>query len=109
VYDSPRFSHATNGAEIPEVIYRGGGRSPSNLTLREGEEALSFRSSLSNPYPSGRQPVFRPGREYIGIDTSGLPPGSVVVDNVPQGHVSVFVDDVDLLRSLIVEKGRFPK
>ena len=100
---------ATSAGEIPDVIYRGGGRSPSNLKLRKGEDHLSFRSSLSNPYPGDPQPTMRPGREYIGIDPSGLPPGSVIVDNVPPGHVSVYVNDVDLLRSLIVEKGRFPK
>ena len=83
--------------------------SPSNLKLPKGEDHLSFRSSLSNPYPGDPQPTMRPGREYVGIDPSGLPPGSVIVDNVPPGHVSVYVNDVDLLRSLIVEKGRFPK
>jgi len=63
--------------EIPPVIYRGGKPSPSNLKLRPGEDALSFRNSVSNPLPKTERPVFRPGDDYIGIDTSKLPPGSV--------------------------------
>jgi hypothetical protein len=50
--------------------------------------------SLSNPLAPGR-PVMNPGKDWIGIDTSKLPPGSVVPDGVPgsavtpPGHVSV--------------------
>lgn len=46
---------------------------------------------LSNPYPlrEGQRPVFRPGEPYFGIDTSKLPPESVIYDNKPPGHVSV--------------------
>jgi hypothetical protein len=58
-----------SGADIPSVIYRGGGKAPSNFRLRPGESALSFRDSLSNPLPPGRA-VLVPGKEYVGIDTS---------------------------------------
>jgi hypothetical protein len=99
---------------VPDVIYRGGGRSPSNLRLRDGEDALSFRDSISNPMAPGH-PVMHPGREYVALDTSMLPRGSVVPDGVPgsavtpPGHVSVFVDDVDVLRAAIIQEGKFPK
>jgi hypothetical protein len=59
--------------------------------------------------------VLIPGREYVGIDTSELPAGSVVPDGVlgsaetPPGHVSVYIDDPALLKALITEFGRFPK
>lgn len=109
------FSGAANTAEeIPAVIYRGGGKSPSNFRLREGEDALSFRDSLSNPLPPGH-PVMHPGREWVGLDTSKLPPGTVVPDGVPgsavtpPGHVSVYVDDPMLLKDAIIESSKFPK
>jgi hypothetical protein len=105
---------ANTAGDIPAVIYRGGGKSPSNFRLREGENALSFRESMSNPLPPGR-PVLRPGKEWVGIDTSQLPRGSVVPDGVPgsavtpPGHVSVYIDDPELLKAAIIEFGRFPK
>lgn len=105
---------ATKAADIPGTIYRGGGSSPSNLKMRPGEDALSFRDSLSNPLEPG-SPVLHPGRDYIGIDTSKLPPGSVVPDGVPgsaltpPGHVSVYVTDPDVLKAAIIEKGKFLK
>lgn len=105
---------ANTADEIPAVIYRGGGKSPSNFRLREGEDALSFRDSLSNPLPPGR-PVMHPGKDWVGIDTSKLPPGSVVPDGVPgssvtpPGHVSVYVDDPMRLKEAIIEWGKFPK
>ena len=59
--------------EVPKVIYREGNPAPSNLNTRPGEDAVSFRDSLSNPLPKGDRPVFRPGENYFGIDTSKLP------------------------------------
>lgn len=105
---------ANTADEIPAVIYRGGGKSPSNFRLREGEDALSFRDSLSDPISPG-SPVMHPGRDWVGLDTSKLPPGSVVPDGVPgsavtpPGHVSVYVDDPMLLKEAIIEFGKFPK
>ena len=95
--------------KIPPVIYRGGKPSPSNMKLRPGEDALSFRDSLSNPLPKTERPVFRPGDDYIGIDTSKLPPGSVVPDNVPPGHVSVQGVTPEQLQQAVIERGKFPK
>lgn len=110
---APGFA-AKAGDDAPSVIYRGGGRNPANLRPRPDEDALSFRDSLSNPLPPGR-PVLHPGKEYIGIDTSKLPPGSVVPDGVPgsaikpPGHVSVYLDDVETLRAAIIEHSTFPR
>ncbi len=96
---------------LPARIYRGGDPSPSNLRPRAGEEGLSFRDSLSNPHPlpDNQRPVFEPGKPFFGIDTSGLPPGSVIPDNVPPGHVTVIDVAWEILKSLVVDKGKFPK
>jgi hypothetical protein len=45
--------------------------------------------------------VFRP----VGIDTSLLPEGSVVYDNVPPGHVFVEGVPPDVLKEAVVERG----
>jgi len=90
------------------VIYRAGGSSPSNLKIRSGENALSFRDSLSNPIGAGERPVFRPGDQYIGVETSKLPPGSVIRDNAPPGHVSVKATP-EQIKAAIVEKGKLPR
>ena len=84
-------------------IFRGGGKSPSNLTPRPGEKGLSFRDSLSNPYPKGDRPVFRPGDRAIEMDPSKLPPGSVIRDNVPPGHVTVEPTPWEVLWKAIIE------
>jgi hypothetical protein len=89
------------------TIYRGGGSNPGSLKLRPGEEAVSFRDSLSNPIGAKGRPVFRPGDPYIGVDTSRLPPNAVLRDNVPPGHVSVRATPEEIQRA-IVEKGRLP-
>lgn len=93
---------------VPHVIYRAGKPSPSNMTPRPGEETLSFRDALSNPWPQGRRPVFRPGDDYFGIDTSKLPQGTVIPDHVPPGHVSVIHVPVEVLKDAVIERGRFP-
>jgi hypothetical protein len=98
------------GTEVPRSFRLG----LDDGRLRDGEGALSFRDSISKPMAPGH-PVMHPGREYVALDTSMLPNGSVVSDGVPgsavtlPGHVSVFVDDVDILRAAIIEKGKFPK
>ena len=104
-----------NGIELTEggvrkIIYREGAPSPSNLTPRAvDEEGLSFRDSLSNPTSSANRPVLQPGKDFIGIDTSKLPPGSVVYDNVPPGHVSVRGVTPEQLKAAVVERGKLPK
>jgi hypothetical protein len=80
--------------EIPTLIYRDGGTNPANLTPRPQDEGkLSFRDSLSNPYPMDGKPVLGSSDVYIEVDTSKLPPGSVIPDGgtngLPVGHVSV--------------------
>jgi hypothetical protein len=114
----PLWAHNSDGclgngsdAELPEQIFRGGGRSPSNLTPRPQDDgALSFRSSLTNPVPPPPNgPVFPVGGEYIAIDPKRLPPGSVDLDDSPPGHVSVIGVDVATLRDAITGKGKFPK
>ncbi len=96
---------------LPARIYRGGDPSPSNLRQRPGEDGLSFRNSLSNPYPlpDNQRPVFEPGKPFFGIDVSGLPPGSVIPDNQPPGHVTVIDVAWEILKSLVVDRGKFPK
>ena len=101
-------------AEIPGTIYREGAPSPSNLRVRPGEDALSFRDSLSNPWPlaEGQRPVFRPGEPYFGVETAKLPPGSVVPDGVPPGHVSVIGVDPGVIKDAVIQQPpwpRFPK
>lgn len=100
--------------DIPGVIYRAGKPSPSNLTVRAGEEGLSFRDTLSNPYPlaPGQRPVFRVGDDYFGISTSRLPPGSVRPDNIPPGHVTVTGVTPAALKDAATQtgiRGKFPK
>jgi hypothetical protein len=101
---------------IPSVIYREGTPRPGNLTPRAVDDGmLSFRDSLSNPWtppaerPPGWRPVLRPDEPYIGIATSQLPPGSVIPDNVPPGHVSVTGVSVEDLQAAVTERGKFPK
>jgi RHS repeat-associated protein len=76
------------------TIYRGGGTNPGNF--KPGSDGgVSFRDSLSNPYPlePGQQPVFGHGAKWSGINTGDLPPGSVRFDGgtgrYAAGHVSV--------------------
>ena len=94
--------------ETPPFIYRAGGTNPSNLTANVGKP-LSFRDSLSNPWPleEGARPVFGSG-SYIKVDTARLPPGSVVVDNHPPGHVSVSGVSATTLKGAVVEKAKLP-
>jgi hypothetical protein len=101
---------AETESELPSVIYREGTPRPGNLTPRPVDNgALSFRDTLSNPIGSAERPVLRPGEPYIGIDTSRLPPGSDVVDNVPPGHVSVTGVSVEEYLEALIERGKFPK
>jgi hypothetical protein len=97
-------------AGVPKVIYRQGTPSPSNLTPRASDAGnLSFRDSLSNPVGTGEAPVMNPGKDFIGIDTSKLPPGSVIYDNVPPGHVTVRGVTPEQLKNAVVDRGKFPK
>jgi RHS repeat-associated protein len=97
------------GSKIPAVIYRGGSR--TDLQLTDNGTGVSFRDSLSNPVGKGLQPVLRPGEKYFAVDTSQLPPESVVYDNDPIGHVGVFGLEPQVIRDAIIEElsGRFPR
>lgn len=104
----PNGFHLFGGTD--GTIFRNGDASPSNLTPRpKDDRVLSFRDSLSNPYPlpPGQLPVLRPGNEYRQFDVSKLPPGSVVFDHDPPGHVGVQGMSVEELKKAIVGRGRF--
>lgn len=80
-------SVAANGAEdLGGIIYRTGSRTDGALTDASG---VSFRDSVSSSLSSEHPQVFQPGEKIWGVDTSQLPPGSVVRDGVPPGHVTV--------------------
>ncbi len=42
------------------------------------------------------------------INTLKLPPGSVIPDDIPPGHVTVIGVDVQTLKDAVVDKGRIP-
>jgi hypothetical protein len=93
------------------MIYREGTPRPGNLVPRPVDKGhVSFRASLSNPYPllPGQRPVFRPGQDYFGIAVDRLSAGSVIYDNQPDGHVSVVGVSAEDLRNAVIERGRFP-
>jgi RHS repeat-associated protein len=92
----------------PRNIYRGGGKSPSNLSIRSdrGETGVSFRDSLTNPIDQN----ILGNKEYVNIDTSKLPPGSVFLDGGvggAPGHVSVFASPETIQAA--ATKSRFPR
>jgi hypothetical protein len=101
----------SSGSGIPPVIYRAGRPNPANLKPRAIDDGkLSFRDSLSNPLPrrSDERPVFLPGEPYFGVDSSRLPPGTVVQDDDPPGHVLVGQVSSETIREAVVERGKFP-
>lgn len=76
--------HSRSVATESGAIYRTGSRTDGALTDPTG---VSFRDSISSS-ADGAQ-VFKPGDKIWAVDTAELPPGSVVRDGVPAGHVSV--------------------
>lgn len=95
---------------FPRVIYRKGGTSPNNLKPRAGEDYVSFRDSLSNPYPKNpdQRPVFKPGDDYLVVDVSKLPPGSVFKPGDVPGHIGVRNVPPEVLKDAIIFRGRLP-
>jgi hypothetical protein len=83
------------GTPKPGVVFRNGGKNPGALTPRPGEPGISCRDVAANPFPKPETgPVFRIGDDIQIIDTSLLPPGSVIVDGapygpMPPGHVTI--------------------
>lgn len=105
----------TTQPDVPEKIYRGAREGNiKDVSLRPGEDAVSFRDSLSNPLPEvGQkpQPVLRPGEKYIEVDTNKLPPSSVIIDGgtkgLPPGHVSVKATPQEIINAT-EGGGKFP-
>jgi RHS repeat-associated protein len=95
---------SASGGDV--ILWRSGTPSPSNLRVRPGEEGLSFRDSLSDPLNDS--PVFTKD-EYFGVNAGSLPPGSVVFDNNPPGHVTVAGVEPEVLKGAVVVRGKFPK
>jgi RHS repeat-associated protein len=106
-------------AQIPSTIYRGGRFNESAIKdIRVDADGVSFRDSLSNPVPEPGQPpqpVLRPGKPYIEVETSKLPPGSVNPDGFPfgpkeAGHVSVTATREEIVNAINKRgSGKFPK
>ena len=97
---------ARSGASS-SIICRSGTPNPGNLRVRPGEQALSFRSSRSEPYPQQSSgPAFR-DREYFGVDTTKLPRGSVIFGNNPPGHVAVLGVSPEALRDAVIIRDKF--
>ena len=80
----PGFVSGSCVATESGTIYRTGARTDGALTDPTG---VSFRDSISSS--ADRVQVFKPWDKIYAVDTAQLPPGSVVRDGVPDGHVSV--------------------
>lgn len=78
-------------------VYRTGSRTDAALTDPTG---VSFRESISSS--ADRVQVFKAGDKIYAVDTAKLPPGSVVRDGVPNGHVSIRATP-DQIRAAIVD------
>jgi RHS repeat-associated protein len=110
------WSNRPSDQKLPEKVYRAGTEgNPNHVRMREGEDAVSFRDSLSNP-ANKEQAVLTPGRNYIEVDPSKLPAGSVVADGgktvggkvMPEGHVSVRATPEEIVKAT-VGGGKLPK
>jgi len=89
-------NHADDAIDVPQFIYRTGSQTDNALTDAAG---VSFRDSVSSS--ADRVQVFDPGAKIWAVDVSKLPPGSVVPDGNPAGHVSVLATPSEI-RSAIV-------
>jgi hypothetical protein len=98
------------------LIYRAATRGTLSQVTDKTGKGLSFRDSLSNSLPKLPNPVFGTGRNYIGVDPTRLPPGSVVYDGgtivngvlMPPGHVSVFATPQQIVDATVTS-GKLPK
>jgi RHS repeat-associated protein len=90
-----------SGGEDPDPgagnVYRTGSRTDAALTDPTG---VSFRDSISSS--ADQIQVFRAGDKIYAVDTSKLPPGSVIRDGVPNGHVSIRATP-DQIRAAVVD------
>ena len=94
--------------ESEQLIYRSGGSNPGNFKP-SSDGTVSFRSSISNPIDSQNNPVFKTGKQYVTVDITKLPPGSVVYDNIPEGHVSVSGATPEQIQKAVTRVDRIPK
>jgi hypothetical protein len=67
---------------------------------------VSFRDSISSS--GNRAQVFEPGAKMWSVDTSKLPPGSVVLDGNPAGHVSVFATPSEIRAAIVPQSSANP-
>ena len=88
---------AKPGNSVPAVIFRTGSRTDGALTDPSG---VSFRSSVSSS--ADGQQIFRPGDKIWGVRTDQLPGGSVIMDNNPAGHVSVFASPEQIRNAIML-------
>jgi len=94
-----RLASATGvAAEEGGTIYRTGSRTEGALTDPSG---VSFRDSVSSSTSSEHPQVFRQGDKIWGVDTAKPPPGSVVRDGVPEGHVSVSATPDEITSAIV--------
>lgn len=112
-YDSPLNPARTNARQgiyrsapntaqsAPRYAYRTGSQTDNALTDATG---VSFRDSISSSLDSAHPQVFRPGDKIWAVDTELLPPGAVVPDGVPAGHVSVNATP-EQIRAAIAREG----
>ena len=78
------------------LIYRTGAQTDNALADASG---VSFRDSVSSS--ADRVQVFRRGDKIWAVDTSKLPPGSVVRDGVPAGHVTVIASPAQIRAAIV--------
>ena len=94
------------------IIYRSGENTRGNLSCAKRPKdggKLSFRATISNPITARDRPVlgFDSHNEiddFLGIDTTRLPEGSVVWDDHPPGHVTVTDVSIEILRAAVLAK-----
>ena len=108
----PGASMAPEGAvparPVPPRIYRSGRYNESAAKdIRVDADGVSFRDSISNPFPKPENLPMRPG-PYIIVDPSKLPPGTVIPDGVPPGHVTVTATLKEIVEGM-VGHGSLPK
>jgi hypothetical protein len=80
------FTYVDNGARASsgDTLFRTGSRTDNALTDPGG---VFFRDSVSSS-ADGVQ-TFKPGEKIWAVSTDRLPPGSVIRDGIPHGHVTV--------------------
>jgi hypothetical protein len=82
-------------------IFRAGSTNPGSFKPQEGQTVLSYRSSFSEPYPRGEKGVVFNKEFYTESDPRKLAPGSVIIDDIPSGHVTVLKDGFNTTEKLV--------